>query len=121
MQTHPPTTQPNGPQAVPPLGVTLKTAITLAELLQRVDASTQTIGAAQYRNLVQHLGVLLEQLSREPALATLLDTFPSAAAVYENLRYAQAGLCRAPLQASLDTELQARNAIDRARSVRSAR
>ena len=121
MQTHPPTVQPNGPQAVPPLGVTLKTAITLAELLQRVDASTQTIGAAQYRKLVQHLGVLLELLSREPALATLLDTFPSAAAVYENLRYAQAGLCRAPLQASLDTEMQARNAIDRARSVRSAR
>lgn len=121
MQTHRPTIQANGAPAVPPLGVTLKTAITLAELLQRVDTSTQTIGAAQYRKLVQHLGGLLDLLAREPALATLLDTFPSAAAVYENQRYAQAGLCRAPLQASLDSELQARSAIDRARGVRSAR
>ena len=120
MQTHPPTVQPNGAPAAPPLGVTLKTAITLAELLQRIDASTQAIGAAQYRKLVLHLGELLELLAREPALATLLATFPSAAAVYENRRYAQAGLCRAPLQASLDSELQARRAIDRARSVRTA-
>ena len=120
MQTHPPTVHPNGAPVMPPIGVTLKTAITLAELLQRVDASTQAIGAVQYRRLVQHLGSLLVLLAREPALATLLDTFPSAAMVYENQRYAQAGLCRAPLQASLDTELQARHAIDRARSVRSA-
>ena len=116
MQTHPPTVYPSGTPAVPPMGATLKTAITLAELLQRVDASTQAIGAGQYRHLVQHLGTLLELLAREPALATLLDTFPSAATVYENQHYSVAGLCRAPLQRSLDSELAARSAIDRARS-----
>ncbi len=116
MQTHPPTVNPNGAPALPPLGVTLKTAITLAELLQRVDASTQVIGAAQYQKLVRHLGVMLDLLAREPALATLLDTFPSAAMVYENQRYALAGLCRAPLTQSLDSELQARGVISRARA-----
>ena len=121
MQTYPPTVQTNGDPAAPPLGAALKTAITLAELLQRVDASTQVIGAEQYRRLVQHLGSLLLLLAREPALATLLDTFPSAATVYENHRYAVAGLCRAPLQRSLDSELAARSAIDRARSVQPAR
>ena len=118
MQTHPPSLQSAGPPTSPTPAATLKTAITLAELLQRVDASTQVIGAAQYRKLVLHLGALLDALAREPALATLLDTFPSAALVYENQRYAQAGLCRAPLRASLDSELQARAAIALARSKR---
>ena len=116
MQTHPPTVNPSGAPALPPLGIALKTAITLAELLQRVDASTQVIGASQYQNLVRHLGALLDVLAREPALATLLDTFPSAAMVYENQRYALAGLCRTPLKQSLDSELLARAAISRARA-----
>ena len=114
MQTHPPITQAAGAPASPSPQALIKTTVTLAELLQRVDASTQPIGADQYRRLVQHLGRLLDALAGQPALARLLDAFPAAAAVYENQHYAQAGLCRSPLQASLDTELQARAVIRRA-------
>jgi hypothetical protein len=83
--------------------------------LQRVDASSQSIGAAQYRQLVRHLGQLLDALGPGAALDTLLDTFPAAAAVYENRHYDVAGLCRSPLEASLNSELQARSVIDKAR------
>ena len=117
MQAHPPTVQPSGAPASPSPPALLKPAVTLAELLQRVETSRQAIGADQYRRLVQHLARLLGALAGQPALDTLLDTFPAAAQVYENLHYRHAGLCRAPLQASLDSELLARAAIARARSV----
>ncbi|MCH8855539.1 MAG: hypothetical protein IIA03_04705, partial [Proteobacteria bacterium] len=48
-----------------------------------------------------------------PALATVLDHFPAAAELYENLQYAHAGLCRAPLEASLQSELAARELLAR--------
>ena len=99
----------------------LNTAITLAELLQRVEASTQAIGAAQYQRLAQHLTLLLAALLPSQRLTVLLNTFPAAAVLYENARYAQAGLCRAPLDASLASELQARNLIGRIRGVSPAR
>jgi hypothetical protein len=38
--------------------------------------------------------------------------------LYENLRYAHAGLCRAPLETALNAELAASAAIDRARQGR---
>ena len=120
MQAHPPTVQPGAAPGSPSPQAMLRTAVTLAELLHRVESSQPAIGADQYRRLVQHLAHLLGTLAGQPALGALLDAFPAAAAVYENLHYAQAGLCRAPLQASLDSELQARAAIDRARSRRPA-
>ncbi len=116
MQTRHPPPLPTGPNPPRPINDALKTAITLAELLQRAEASTQTIGADQYRRLVMHLAQLLDSLANEPALEALLVTFPAAAVVYENQRYALAGLCRSPLQASLATELQARALIQRARA-----
>ena len=103
------------PLAAPPFSTTLRTAIMLAELLQRVDASSQTVGAAQYRQLVRRLAELLDQVGPGDALETLLQTFPAASAVYENRHYAVAGLCRSPLERSLNSELQARAWIDRAR------
>lgn len=99
----------------PPFQQTLRTAVTLAELLQRIEASNQAIGAAQYRQLVRHLGELLDALAPGDALETLLATFPAAAAVYENRHYDVAGLCRTPLEASLNSELQARQVIAKAR------
>ena len=99
----------------------LKTAITLAELLQRVEANPPAIGAAHYQRLAQHLTHLLAALPPSQRLSALLNTFPAAAVLYENARYAQAGLCRAPLDASLDSELQARSLIGRVRGVAPAR
>ncbi len=103
------------PPAAPSFHATLRTAITLAELLQRIEASNQVIGAAQYRQLVRHLGQLLDDVGPGDALETLLQTFPAASAVYENRHYDVAGLCRSPLEASLNSELQARALINQAR------
>jgi hypothetical protein len=100
-----------------PITGALKTAITLAELLQRVESSNQAIGPDQYRHLVLHLQRLLLELPADNGMAALLNSFPAAAALYENLRYAQAGLCRSPLEASLNSELRARAAIDKARTI----
>ena len=58
---------------------------------------------------------LLDGLAPGASLDALLENFPAAAALYENQRYAQAGLCRSPLETSLNTELEARKVIDRAR------
>jgi hypothetical protein len=107
--------QPADHPVVPPFSATLRTAITLAELLQRIEASNQSIGAAQYRQLVRHLGEVLDALGPGTPLDTLLGTFPAAAAVYENRHYDVAGLCRSPLEASLNSELKARSVIEKAR------
>ena len=111
MQTSRPT-----PASAQPMAGQFKTAITLAELLQRVESNALTVGPAQYRRLVRHLSQLLDGLAPGPGLDALLTTFPAAAALYENVHYDQAGLCRSPLEASLTTELQAREAIAKARS-----
>jgi len=105
------------PEATPFTGA-FKTAITLAELLQRVEAVPATIGASQYRALVQHLDALLQRLPPGAGLQRLLDTFPAAAMVYENRQYAHAGLCRAPLEESLNSELAARNLIEKVQATR---
>ncbi len=44
----------------------------------------------------------------------LLDAFPAAAEVYENLRYDRAGLCRTALDRSVASERLARDALRRA-------
>ena len=95
----------------------LKAAVSLAALLQRVDAQPQGIGAAQYRQLVLQLGQLLDGLPASDGLQQLLGAFPAAAMVYENRQYAHAGLCRSPLEASLNSEQSARAAIQKARLV----
>lgn len=103
-------------QTARPLNPSLRTAMTLAELLQRIESSAQPIGAAQYRRLVQHLAQLLDRLPPGPELDRLLQTFPAAAGLYENQHYDVAGLCRTPLEASLNSELSARALIDKARA-----
>jgi hypothetical protein len=103
-------------QTAHPITGPMRTAITLAELLQRIEASAQPIGASQYRRLVRHLAQLLDSLAPGDSLDALLASFPAAAALYENQHYGQAGLCRSPLEASLNSELKARTVIDKARS-----
>jgi hypothetical protein len=103
-------------QSTQPITGPLRTAITLAELLQRIESSAQPIGAVQYRRLVSHLARLLDTLPPGAALDALLLNFPAAAALYENQHYDMAGLCRSPLEASLNSELAARKVIDKART-----
>ena len=96
------------------LPATLTNAALLARLLERLDRSAQAPDAAQYRGVALRLAEALDDAPPGAALDALLAAFPAAAQVYENLRYRHAGLCRAPLETSLNTELIARAALDRA-------
>ncbi|WP_241517030.1 hypothetical protein [Roseateles puraquae] len=93
------------------LPVELLSLVRLAHLLQGVEH--QTVDPHQYRLLVEKLSAELREHQAHPALATVLDHFPAAAELYENLQYAHAGLCRAPLEASLQSELAARELLAR--------
>jgi hypothetical protein len=102
-------------------GARLAVAVLLAQLLERLDRSSVAVGAEQYRSVVRHLAEEFEQLHTDGGLTKLLDAFPSAAELYENLNYQHAGLCRSPLDASLDAEQRARAVIERARRGSGAR
>ncbi|HEY0956779.1 MAG TPA: hypothetical protein VGE36_18630 [Roseateles sp.] len=87
--------------------------VRLAQLLQGLEG--QLVDPHQYRVLVQRLTAELDAHQAHEALAGLLDHFPAAAEVYENLQYGHAGLVRAPLELSLTSELAVRNLLDRVR------
>ena len=88
--------------------------LTLAQLLERHEQNLVPTAAEQYRSVVEHLSKELGQVEPGEDLHVLLDSFPATAQLYENLHYAHAGLCRSPLDASLDAELLARSVIERA-------
>ncbi len=87
--------------------------LTLAQLLERLERNLGPGSAEQYRSVVDHLSKELVQVEPGEDLHVLLDSFPATAELYENLHYAHAGLCRSPLDASLDAELRAKNVIQR--------
>ena len=86
----------------------------LAQLLERLEHSAVPVGAEQYRSVVMHLVDEFRDVAPGDGLGQLLDAYPAAAEVYENLNYQHAGLCRSGLDASLAAELAAKTAIDRA-------
>ena len=90
----------------------LAVAVLLSQLLERLDRSAVPVGAEQYLSVVRHLKNEFEELGTESALSALLDAYPSAAELYENLNYQHAGLCRSPLEPALAAELQARRLIE---------
>ena len=87
--------------------------VRLAQLLQGLEG--RLVDPHQYRLLVQKLGAELHEHQAHEALPPLLEHLPAAAEVYENLQYAHAGLCRAPLEVSLTSELAARELLERVR------
>jgi hypothetical protein len=97
-----------------------KTSLTvthvLAELLERLEHSTQPVAAGQYRSVVLHLIDEFAEVEPGLGLRALLDTHPAASELYENVNYQQAGLCRSSLDAAMAAESQARQAISRAMS-----
>lgn len=92
----------------------LRVLASIAHLLERLERSTQRVDAAQYRSLVRVLQMELERVQDHPALPLVLAAFASAAQVYENMRYAQAGLCLHPIDESLATETAAADILRRA-------
>jgi len=96
----------------------LAVAQVLAQLLERLEHSAVPVGAAQYRSVVEHPVQEFSDVEPGADLGRLLDAYPAASEVYENLNYQHAGLCRSALDASLAAEVGARQAI--ARAMRSA-
>ena len=91
----------------------LLSLVRLAQLLEGVEH--RSVDPHQYRLLAERLSAELSEHQGHGALHGLLDHFPAAAEVYENLQYAHAGLCRAPLEMSLTSELAARELLGRVR------
>ena len=89
----------------------------LAELLERLDHSTQPVPAEQYRSVVLHLMDEFAGIESSLALRALLDTHPAASELYENVNYRHAGLCRTALDAATAAESEARQAISRVMSL----
>jgi hypothetical protein len=87
--------------------------VMLARLLQRLETSREPVSPEQYRAVVQRLKEALRDTPTDEHLQTLFRIYPAAAEVYENLQYEYAGLLHAPLEVSLNTELQAREVIQR--------
>lgn len=94
----------------------LDTLATLAGLLERLEHEPTSASPRQYQQLAQQITHLLEQAEPDLHLDALLAAAPATAVLYENMRYAHAGLCRCPLEKALNAELAAGKAIDRARS-----
>src|SRR5689334_15041373 len=91
----------------------LLSLVRLAQLLQALEGQGHAADPHQYQLLVQKLGAELREQQGHEMLAGLLDHFPAAAEVYENLQYGHAGLVRAPLEMSLSSELAARELLGR--------
>ena len=89
----------------------LEVTFTLAHLLQKLDASQTPVAPDQYRSVVSRLSEELTRVAMDDDLQAVLNTFPSAAELYENLNYQHAGLCRSPLEAALSAEVKAREFI----------
>jgi hypothetical protein len=91
----------------------LLSLVRLSQLLQGLEG--QAVDPHQYRLLVQKLTAELREHQAHEALPALLDHFPAAGEVYENLQYGHAGLVRSPLELSLTSELAARSLLERVR------
>ena len=87
-----------------------------AMLLERLEQLPRSASAEQYRAVVQQLNTLLDEADNEPTLGSLLDGLSGLAELHENRHYAEAGLCRSPLDTAVQAEQLARDLLDRLRN-----
>ena len=99
------------------LPVRLRSLAASATLLERLERQPRSASPEQYRSIVRQVTALLEQAAGDTSLPLLLNALPATSELYENLHYASAGLCRAPLPQAVDAEVGAQSIIDRARRV----
>jgi hypothetical protein len=105
-----------------PLPARLHNLAAMAGLLERLEsqptlASAEPASAEQYRDVARQVSALLVDAEVDEHLHLLLNAAPATAELYENMRYAVAGLCRAPLDVALSAELAAQVAIQGARKI----
>lgn len=105
-----------GPQLLGMNTTVSKNLVLLARMLERLDRSAVAVDPQQYRGVVDALSEVLRTVPHDAGLEAVLEASPATAELYENLNYAQAGLCRSPLERSLNSELSARALIDAARA-----
>ncbi len=86
-----------------------------AMLLERLERVPRHASATQYLALVRQLVQLLGDADGDPALPALLERLPALAELHENRHYAEAGLCRAPLDAAVKAEQAAQALLVRLR------
>ena len=95
--------------------------VALADLLECVETGGATATASGYRLLVQRLQVALGKDLPADTLLAILERYPAASEVYENMHYEHSGLFRAPLERSVASELITTHILrDVARSARKA-
>jgi len=87
----------------------------MAALLERLERQPSSASPGQYRAVVEQIESLLGQAEPGADLDALLNAAPATSELYENLNYANAGLCRSPLELSLNAELAATAALAKAR------
>lgn len=92
----------------------LQTLAVSAALLERLERDKRGASAGQYQLLACQLRDLLAAAEPDLILEALLDNFPAAAEIYENLRYEHAGLCRSPFDTALNAEMQAMSVLAKA-------
>jgi hypothetical protein len=93
------------------LPAVLRNLAELALLLERIERRGNAPDPQQYRSLVAFILAELQRHPRDAALDELLACFPATAELYENLRYASAGLCLIPLEQSVESEQQTRTLL----------
>jgi hypothetical protein len=77
-----------------------------AMLLEKLERLPRSASAGQYLGVVGQLHRLLDDAEGDPALECLLERLPALAELHENRHYAQAGLCRSPLDDAVNAERQ---------------
>jgi hypothetical protein len=96
------------PLQAPPTLLSLRS---MGVLLERLERLPRGAAASQYRDVAVQVQRLLAETEPGPALSALLQALPATAELYENMNYANAGLCRSSLDAALQAELAARAVI----------
>ncbi len=87
----------------------------MAALWERLEAQRTSASADPYRHVAQQIDTLPAAAEPGDRLDKFLAIAPATAAIYENQQYAHAGLCRSPVEAALNAELEAAAAIAKAR------
>jgi len=99
----------------------LETVVALAQLLECVETGAASASAEGYRRLVLRLQTALSDDIPADVLQAVLNAYPAAGEVFENLHYEHSGLCRASLERSVFSEQLAKHVVAHAaRGVRKA-
>jgi len=79
----------------------------LAKILQEVEAGGYAGHAEQYQHVASQLSQLLADVEPDEILYSIFNAYPAAAELYENVRYAHAGLCLHDIDAAIKAETAA--------------